>query len=55
MNYTVQKGDTLWGIAKKMLGSGFRYTEIVRLNGLKTSVLYAGQQLRIPDRAVHGK
>ena len=46
--YTVQKGDTLWEIAKKYLGSGARYTEIVKLNGLKTSVILVGQQLKIP-------
>ena len=46
--HIVTKGDTLWGIAKKYLGSGYRYTEIVKLNGLKTSVIYSGQELRIP-------
>lgn len=49
MVYTVNKGDTLWGIAKKCLGKASRYVEIVRLNGLKTSVLYAGQTLKLPD------
>ncbi len=48
--YTVVKGDTLWGIARRLLGSGYRYTEIVKLNGLKTSVIYAGQALRIPQK-----
>ena len=48
--HTVVKGDTLWGIAKKYLGSGFRYTEIVKLNGLKSSVIYAGQKLKIPQK-----
>jgi len=48
--YTVVKGDTLWGIAKKLLGSGTRYTEIVKLNGLKSSVIYAGQKLKIPAK-----
>lgn len=46
--YTVKKGDTLWDIAKKYLGSGARYTEIVKLNGLKTSVIIVGQKLKIP-------
>ena len=46
--YTVKKGDTLWDIAKKHLGSGARYTEIVKLNGLKTSVITVGQKLKIP-------
>lgn len=48
--YTVVKGDTLWGIAKKLLGSGARYTEIVKLNGLKSSVIYSGQKLKIPHK-----
>ncbi len=48
--YTVVKGDTLWGIAKKQLGSGARYTEIVKLNGLKTSTIYAGQRLKLPEK-----
>jgi nucleoid-associated protein YgaU len=48
--YTVQRGDTLWGIAKKALGKGARYTEIVKLNGLKTSTIYAGQVLKIPQK-----
>ena len=48
--YTVVKGDTLWGIASKYLGSGTRYPEIVQLNGLKTSVIYSGQKLKIPQK-----
>lgn len=48
--YTVVKGDTLWGIAKKLLGSGYRYTENVKLNGLKSSVIYSGQKLKIPQK-----
>ncbi len=48
--YTVVKGDSLWAIAKKQLGSGARYTEIVKLNGLKTSTIYAGQKLKLPEK-----
>lgn len=47
---TVKSGDTLWGIAKKELGSGARYTEIVQLNGLKTSTIYSGQKLKLPEK-----
>ena len=48
--YTVQRGDTLWEIAKKQLGSGNRYREIVSLNGLKSNIIYSGMKLKIPNK-----
>lgn len=48
--YTVIKGDTLWGIAAKKLGSGTRYKEIKTLNGLSSDTIYAGQKLKIPKK-----
>lgn len=48
--YVVEKGDTLWGIAKKELGSVFRYADIVILNSLKSSILYEGQKLILPEK-----
>ena len=48
--HTVVKGDTMWGIAAKYLGSGSRYPEIVKLNNLKTTVVYVGQKLTIPNK-----
>jgi len=47
--YTVVKGDSLWAIAQKLLGSGTRYTEIVKLNGLTSNTIYSGQKLKIPN------
>lgn len=47
--YTVRKGDSLWAIAESQLGDGGRYTEIKRLNGLASDVIYAGQVLKLPD------
>ena len=47
-SYTVAKGDTLWGIAAKKLGSGARYKEIKTLNGLSSDTIYAGQKLKLP-------
>ena len=47
--HTVAKGDTLWDIAVKYLGKGARYTEIVKLNNLKTTTLTVGQKLKIPN------
>ena len=46
--HTVVKGDTLWGIAEKYLGSGIRYKEIKALNGLDSDTIYSGQKLKIP-------
>ncbi|MGN0518854.1 MAG: LysM peptidoglycan-binding domain-containing protein, partial [Acutalibacteraceae bacterium] len=47
-SYTVKKGDTLWGIAEKLLGSGIEYTKIKSLNNLSSDVIYEGQSLKIP-------
>lgn len=50
--YTVKKGDCLWNIAAKCLGSGSRYTEIAKLNSDKIkspNLIYPGQVLRLPS------
>lgn len=47
---TVKQGDTLWAIARKYLGKGGRYKEIVSLNGLKSNAIYGGMKLKILDR-----
>ena len=46
--HVVVRGDTLWGISKKYLGEGRRYTEIKTLNNLNSNTIYPGQRLRIP-------
>lgn len=46
--YTIKNGDSLWSIALNHLGAGIRYKEIMQLNGLKSTVIYAGRQLKIP-------
>lgn len=51
ITYTVQKGDTLWAIAKKYYGDGAKYTKIYEANKDKVSnpnLIYAGQVLTIP-------
>lgn len=48
--YTVQAGDTLWGISSKLLGAGARWTEIAELNGLTSTVINIGRVLKIPER-----
>lgn len=50
--HTVEKGDTLWAISSKALGSGARYTEIFEANKPMLShpdKIYPGQVLRIPQ------
>lgn len=49
--YTVKKGDTLWGIAKKYYGNGAKYTKIYEANKGKIknpNLIYVGQVLTIP-------
>lgn len=49
--YTVQGGDCLWKIAKKVLGDGSRWPEIYNLNTDKISnpdLIYPGQVLTLP-------
>ena len=50
--HTVEKGDTLWAISAKTLGSGTRYEEIFEANKPMLShpdKIYPGQMLRIPQ------
>ena len=48
--YTVQRGDSLWKLAKKYLGSGFKWTQIAKLNGIKGTLIRTGQVLKIPEK-----
>jgi nucleoid-associated protein YgaU len=44
VNYVVKKGDTLWAIAKKYLGSGTKYPQIASENNIKNpNLIYPGQ------------
>ena len=45
--HTVIKGDTLWKLAVRYLGSGLRFPEIKKQNGLNSNVIYPGQKLMI--------
>lgn len=50
--YTVKKGDTLWGIAKKELGDGQKYKDLVKINDLAcpywgTKPLQIGQVIKL--------
>ena len=47
--YTVQKGDTLWGISKKYLDKGISYSQIQSANNMGSSTLIKpGMKLNIP-------
>lgn len=47
--YTVQKGDTLFRIAKEKYGDGKQWTRIAQANpGLSPSTLKVGQKIVIP-------
>jgi hypothetical protein len=49
--YTVVRGDTLWAIAKRHLGSGARWPEIHALNKDKVTnpnLIFPGQELVLP-------
>jgi len=49
--YTIQPKDTLWSIAKRHLGDGKRWKEIVDENpGLDPQKLRIGQTIRLPEQ-----
>ena len=46
--YTVKKGDTLWTIAQKELGSGNKYQDIAKLNNISNpNKIQPGQVLKL--------
>lgn len=50
--YTIEEGDTLWGIATKFYDDGSKYTHIVDANieVIKDAdLIYTGQTIRIPE------
>ena len=49
-SYVVQKGDTLYGIAKRSLGNGNRWRDLAAANpGVTPGNLKPGQTLRLPE------
>ena len=47
--YTVKRGDCLWNIAKRYLGSGTRWTELADINGISRGnpTIYVGQVIKL--------
>ena len=48
-SYVVQSGDSLWKIAKDLLGDGKRWTEIAALNKIENTIIRPGDVLKIPQ------
>ncbi len=47
--YTVQKGDHLWGIAVRAYGDGYQWVKIASENNLKNpNLIYPGNVLKLP-------
>lgn len=48
--HTVVKGDTLWGIAAKYLGSGSKYTQLAAINNISNpNLIYVGQVIKLTN------
>lgn len=44
----VERGDTLWGIARTYLGSGTSYTQLANINGISNpNLIYVGQIIKL--------
>jgi nucleoid-associated protein YgaU len=51
--YVIEKGDTLWAIAKKFLGNGNRYPEVFEANReviIDPDKIFPGQKIVIPPQ-----
>lgn len=53
--YSVQKGDSLWDIADRYLGSGLKWKELQALNGLTGTALQPGQVLKLKAESAKDK
>lgn len=49
--YTVERGDTLWGICRRTYGDGSLAWKLAEANGIKNAnLIYPGQTVTLPDR-----
>jgi len=53
--YTVRASDTLWGIARDLLGDPMKYKDIRNWNKLPGLVLKSGQKLFLYDPDKQGE
>jgi nucleoid-associated protein YgaU len=53
LNYVIQRGDTLWAIAKRYLGSGLRYPSIFQGNRTvinNPNLIHPKQEVKVPPQ-----
>ena len=51
---TVEKGDTLWAIAEKHLGSGTKYQQLADINNISNpDLIYVGQKIYLTKEAAN--
>ena len=51
--YTVVRGDTMWGIARRYYGDGTLAWKLASYNGIpNANLIYPGQKVTIPDRSL---
>lgn len=49
--YTIQSGDTLWGICRKIYGDGALAYKLASYNGIKNAnLIYDGDTLKLPSK-----
>lgn len=46
--YSVKKGDTLYTIAQRFMGSGNEWRKIAEFNGMSGTTIYVGDEIKIP-------
>lgn len=50
-SYTVEKGDTLWGICRRTYGDGSFAWKLAEANGIKNAnLIFPGQVVKLPDK-----
>lgn len=51
--YMVQPGDSLWGIAERLLGDGTRWHDLYEYNNLASTEIHVGDVIELPPEGWH--